>query len=84
MVREVGAGQAAVVTVGSVHSGTKENIISETADLKVNVRSTDPAVRERVLAAIHRILRAEASASGAPKPPETSPVSYTHLTLPTN
>ncbi|ATW51889.1 amidohydrolase [Streptomyces peucetius] len=79
--REVGANQAAVVTVGSLHSGTKENIIPDTADMKINVRSSDPAVRERVLAAVERIVRAEALASGAPKEPEITPLHSFPLTL---
>ncbi|MFF3033634.1 amidohydrolase [Streptomyces rubiginosohelvolus] len=68
--REVGAAQTAVVTVGSIHAGTKENIIPGTADLRINIRSTTPAVRTRVLAAVERIVRAEAAASGAPEEPE--------------
>ena len=68
--REVAATDAAVVTVGSMHAGTKENIIPDDAELKLNVRSFDPAVRERVLGAVERIIHAEADASGAPKPPE--------------
>ncbi|MEU9452717.1 amidohydrolase [Streptomyces sp. NPDC048277] len=68
--REVAAGQQAVVTVGSIHGGTKENIIPDTVELKLNVRSTTAAVRDRVLAAIERIVRAEAAASGAPREPE--------------
>ncbi|WP_323180089.1 peptidase dimerization domain-containing protein [Streptomyces sp. NBC_00893] len=68
--REVGASQTAVVTVGSIHAGTKENIIPDTADLRINIRSTTPAARKRVLAAVERIVRAEAAASGAPKDPE--------------
>ncbi|MFD3581976.1 amidohydrolase [Streptomyces sp. NPDC058683] len=72
--REVGAGQQAVVTVGSIHGGTKENIIPDTVELKVNVRSTTAAVRERVLAAVERIVRAEAAASAAPKEPEIVPI----------
>ncbi|MHC5262735.1 amidohydrolase [Streptomyces sp. UC4497] len=68
--REVGAAQTAVVTVGSLHAGTKENIIPDTAELRINIRSTTPAVRERVLAAVERIVRAEAAASGAPEEPE--------------
>ncbi|NEB81970.1 amidohydrolase [Streptomyces sp. SID14478] len=68
--REVGASQAAVVTVGSLHAGTKENIIPDEAELKLNIRSVDPVVRERVLAAVRRIVRAEAEASGAPEEPE--------------
>ncbi|MFF0429061.1 amidohydrolase [Streptomyces sp. NPDC004520] len=68
--REVGATQTAVVTVGSIHAGTKENIIPDTAELRINIRSTTPAVRARVLEAVERIVRAEALASGAPKEPE--------------
>ncbi|MFD8008723.1 amidohydrolase [Streptomyces sp. NPDC058955] len=68
--REVGGTQTAVVTVGSIHAGTKENIIPDTAELLVNVRSTTPAVRDRVLAAVERVVRAEAAASGAPEDPE--------------
>ncbi|MEU2236093.1 amidohydrolase [Streptomyces vietnamensis] len=68
--REVAGTQTAVVTVGSIQAGTKENIIPETAELLVNIRSTTPAVREKVLAAVERVIRAEAAASGAPKDPE--------------
>ncbi|NDZ82633.1 amidohydrolase [Streptomyces sp. SID10853] len=68
--REVGAGRTAVVTVGSVHSGTKENIIPDTADLRINIRSTTAAVREQVLAAVERIIRGEAAASGVAREPE--------------
>ncbi|MER6459789.1 amidohydrolase [Streptomyces sp. NPDC001228] len=72
--REVGAGQQAVVTVGSIHGGTKENIIPDTVELKINVRSTTAAIRERVLAAVERIVRAEAAASAAPREPEIVPI----------
>ncbi|MEV7146209.1 amidohydrolase [Streptomyces sp. NPDC051287] len=72
--REVAAGQQAVVTVGSIHGGTKENIIPDTVELKINVRSTTAAVRERVLAAVERIVRAEAVASAAPREPEIVPI----------
>ncbi|MFD4604473.1 amidohydrolase [Streptomyces sp. NPDC058464] len=72
--REVAAGQQAVVTVGSIHGGTKENIIPDTVELKINIRSATEAVRERVLAAVERIVRAEAAASAAPKEPEFEPI----------
>jgi hippurate hydrolase len=68
--REVSASQAAVVTVGSIQAGTKENIIPDEAELKLNIRSVDPVVRERVLAAVRRVVAAEAAASGAPREPE--------------
>jgi len=67
--REVAAGDAAVVTVGTVQAGTKENIIPEDAYLGVNVRYFDDAVRSRVLAAIERIVQGEAAAAGAPEAP---------------
>jgi hippurate hydrolase len=72
--REVAATESAVVTVGVLHAGTKENVIPDEAVIKLNVRTFDDAVRTRVLAAIERIVNAEASASGAPKPPEITPL----------
>ncbi|WP_089100317.1 amidohydrolase [Streptomyces hyaluromycini] len=72
--REVAAGQQAVVTVGSIHGGTKENIIPDTVELKINIRTATEAVRERVLAAVERIVRAESAASAAPKEPEFEPI----------
>ena len=67
--REVAPGTAAVVTVGYIHAGTKNNIIPDTAEMGLTVRTYDPEVRQRVLAAITRIVNAEAEAAGAPKPP---------------
>ncbi|WP_037580516.1 amidohydrolase [Phaeacidiphilus oryzae] len=79
--REIAATDSAVVTVGSLRAGFKENIIPDDAELKVNVRSFDPEVRERVLAAIKRIVNGEAQASGAPKDPEFSPLNAFPLTV---
>lgn len=67
--REVPAAESAVVTIGALQAGTKANVIPEEAVLKVNVRTYDEGVRQRVLAAIERIVRAEAAASGASKEP---------------
>ncbi len=67
--REVPGADFAVVTVGRMHAGTKANIIPDDAELLVNIRTYLPHVRERVLAAIERIVRAEAAASGAPQEP---------------
>ncbi len=72
--REVAAAAAAVVTVGSLQAGTKENVIPGEAVLKLNVRTFDEGVRTRVLAAIERIVNAEAAASGAPEPPKITPL----------
>lgn len=68
--REVAATDAAVVTVGQLHAGTKNNIIPAEAKLGLNVRSFDESVRTKVLGAIERIVRAEAVASNAPREPE--------------
>lgn len=68
--REVAAAEAAVVTVGVLQAGTKENVIPDEAIIKLNVRTFDAGVRTRVLAAIERIANAEAEASGAPRKPE--------------
>jgi amidohydrolase len=68
--REVAAGQSAVVTIGALQAGTKENVIPDEAVLKLNVRTFDETVRTHVLDAIKRIVNAEAEASGAQKPPE--------------
>ncbi|TAM59973.1 amidohydrolase [bacterium] len=72
--REVAAAEAAVVTIGVLQAGTKENVIPDDAIIKLNVRTFDPGVRTRVLAAIERIVNAEAEASGAPRKPEITPL----------
>jgi amidohydrolase len=72
--REVAANEAAVVTIGVLQAGTKENVIPDEAIIKLNVRTFDKGVRKRVLTAIERIVNAEAAASGAPKKPEITPL----------
>src|SRR6185437_9405414 len=72
--REVAPTEAAVVTVGALQAGTKENVIPDEATIKLNVRTFDERVRKRVLAAIKRVVTAEAQASGAPKPPAFTPL----------
>jgi hippurate hydrolase len=72
--RELAATEAAVVTIGSLQAGTKENVIPDEAVIKLNVRTFDEGVRKRVLAAMIRIVNAEAAAAGAPKPPEITPL----------
>jgi amidohydrolase len=77
--REVAPTEAAVVTVGALQAGTKENVIPDEALLKLNVRTFDEGVRTRVLAAVERIVKAEATASGAPKPPEITTLDHYNL-----
>ncbi|GAA1991490.1 amidohydrolase [Catenulispora subtropica] len=71
--REIAASRSAVVTVGSLHAGTRANVIPDDAELAVTVRTTTPAVRAKVLAAIERIVNAEAAASGAERMPSIVP-----------
>lgn len=72
--REVAAAQSAVLTIGALQAGTKENVIPDEAVIKLNVRTFDEGVGAHVLDAIKRIVEAEAQASGAPKPPEITPL----------
>ncbi|WP_025039564.1 M20 family metallopeptidase [Nitrosospira briensis] len=74
--RELAAAEAAVVTIGALQAGTKENVIPDDAVIKLNVRTFDAGVRTRVLAAIERIANAEAAASGAPRLPEITTLDH--------
>jgi len=67
--REVKPGEMAVVTVGYIQAGTKNNIIPDQAELGLTVRTYKAEVRKRVLAAIARITKAEAAAAGTPREP---------------
>jgi amidohydrolase len=58
--------QPGVVTVGSIHGGTKHNIIPEAVDLELTVRADTPEVRDQLLAAIARVAEGTARALGAP------------------
>ena len=64
----------AIVTVGSIHGGTKHNIIPDEVKLQITVRAFREEVRKRLLAGIARIAKAEAEASGAPKEPRMAVV----------
>jgi hippurate hydrolase len=55
-----------VVTVGSIHGGTKHNIIPDEVKMQLTVRTYKAEVRERVLAAIDRIAKGIAAAGGVP------------------
>jgi len=79
--REIAAAEAAVVTVGALQAGTKDNVIPDEALLKLNVRTFDEQVRARVLDAIRRIVEAEAAASGAPQAPEITMTDHYPLTV---
>jgi amidohydrolase len=79
--REVSPTDSAVVTIGVLQAGVKENVIPDDAIIKLNVRTFDEGVRKHVLAAIERIVNAEAAAAGAPKPPEITPLDHYSLVM---
>ena len=66
--REVNPLDPCVVTVGSIHGGTKHNIIPNEVMLQLTVRTTKAEVRKDVLAAIERIAKAAAVGAKAPEP----------------
>lgn len=67
--RETNPVQPVVITVGSIHGGTRPNIIPDEVTLQLSVRTFTPEVRTRVHAAIRRIVTNEAEAAGAPGEP---------------
>ena len=75
--REIAPIENAVLTIGALQAGTKENIIPDDATLKMNIRTFDDGVRDHILSAVKRICCAECAASNAPRDPEfTSLDSY--------
>lgn len=70
--RETKPIEPAVVTVGSIHGGTKHNIISDEVKMQLTLRSYSDEVREHTIAAIRRIANGIAQAAGVP--PERMPI----------
>jgi hippurate hydrolase len=68
--REISPSETAVLTVGALQAGTKENIIPEDATLKLNIRTFNDGVKDHILSAVKRICCAECAASNAPRDPE--------------
>lgn len=64
--RETRPVEPAVVTVGSIHGGTKSNVIPDEVKLQLTLRSYSPDVRAHTIEAIKRICRGEAIAAGMP------------------
>jgi amidohydrolase len=79
--REISPRDSAVLTVGALQAGTKDNIIPDDATLKLNMRTFDEDVREYMLGAIRRICCAECAASNAPREPEFTTISSYPLTI---
>ncbi len=78
--REIGPLDSAVLTVGALQAGTKENIIPDDATLKLNIRTYDADIRVHMLSAVRRICCAECTAAGAPRAPLFTALSSYPLT----
>ena len=70
--RENDPQEPVVVTVGSIHGGTRPNIIPDEVKLQLTVRAFQASVRDRLLAGVERVAHGEAAAAGATKPPVVS------------
>ena len=68
--RLVSPSDIAVVTCGSIHAGESGNTIPDHTDLKLNIRTYDTDVRDKVMSAVKKIIRAECEASGVEREPE--------------
>jgi hippurate hydrolase len=66
--REVKPTESAVVTVGSIHGGSKHNIIGNECHLQLTIRSYSDDVRKQLQEAIARKAKAAAAGAGAPEP----------------
>ena len=64
--REISPFDQAVVTVGTIHGGTKRNIIPDDVKLELNIRTYRESVRDQILASVERIARGQAEAAGVP------------------
>lgn len=69
--REVAPNDPAVVTVGSIHGGSKHNIIPNEVKLQITVRSTKDSTRKHILDAIRRLAKTAAEGARAPEPEMT-------------
>lgn len=65
--RELSPLQPAVVTVGSIHGGTKHNIIPEEVKLQLTIRYYDQAVGDQIVTALKRIGNGLAASAGLPE-----------------
>ncbi|ACA87643.1 M20 metallopeptidase family protein [Shewanella woodyi] len=74
--REISPLEPNVVTVGSIHGGSKHNIISNEVKLQLTLRSYNPEVRLQQIAAIERLTKGIAVSAGLPD--ELMPLVYVH------
>ncbi|MBC9733980.1 amidohydrolase [Nocardioides sp. zg-578] len=67
--RTIAPTDVVVLTVGAVHAGQAANVIPGQAELLLNIRSYDPAVRTHVLDEVKKVVDGVAAMAGAPEPP---------------
>jgi amidohydrolase len=70
-----------VLTIGSIHGGTQANVIPDEVTLELNIRTYTDDEQKRVLAAVARIIKAEAAASGAPREPSMTVPESGHVVV---
>ncbi|GAA2577299.1 amidohydrolase [Dactylosporangium fulvum] len=75
--REVDPDEMTVLTVGSVHAGSRPNIIPAEAVLEVTLRGTSEDVMDQLQAAMERIVRGVAAAGRAPRSPDIELIEQT-------
>lgn len=78
--REVRPGEVAVLTCGSIHGGSAANIIPDHVDFKVDIRTYSHDIRDQVVRAMKRIIKAGAQIAGMPQEPSIKLMSRTPLT----
>lgn len=66
--RELPASERAVVSVGTIHGGTKSNVIPDKVVFELNTRCYSQEVEDHIHASIERIVNNQAAAAGAPEP----------------
>jgi metal-dependent amidase/aminoacylase/carboxypeptidase family protein len=66
--REINPNDISVLTVGSLQAGQTENVIADSAEIGIDIRSVRPETREKLLGSIRRIVKAECEASGSSVP----------------
>ena len=70
-----------VLTIGAIHGGTQGNVIPDEVKLELNIRTYTDEVQKRVLAAVARIVKAEAAAAGAPREPSITRPGSGHVVV---
>ncbi|MFJ4651360.1 amidohydrolase [Nocardia sp. NPDC088792] len=68
--RQTATANSPVLTAGALHAGTRPNIIADTSEVLLSLRTFSAGVRKRMMAGIERMAQAEAAALGAPQDPK--------------